>query len=274
MRPAAKLVLALIALPVLFFGGVFLYGVYLGLTGQYVPVEEPTGQPALLAPLVEEPAPPGAAGSTVQPGGRTIAPLPSPLDAEAAKDWLAGQGLLDVVDGEIVGDPGGFASIPLDDAIALHGALRKGQREYEGLRLLTFAWLSHLPPETRLAFADEVGIAFRPDDKLWGRSYIGELTGLYFSQTGDPDTIYAQAVRRYCEVIESDAVIQSLRDFNVIQEDPSIGQWHLRVDQKMQDFDPDTLLAIRDAIDTFFGLGDRKYLRAQLADLAETKRGA
>ncbi|MDF1799302.1 MAG: hypothetical protein P1V81_09020 [Planctomycetota bacterium] len=263
MPRAVKIVLVILALPALLFAGAILYGVYLGLTGQVARTEEPP-----------QPAPIEAPSQADRPRVGSLAGLPSPLDAEAAKDWIEDQGLLRVVDGELVGDAEGFASIPLDDAVALHQALRRGQDKYQGLRLLTFAWLSHLPPEPRLAFANEVGIAFRPDGERFGRAYIGELCGMYFSQTNDPDSIFAQAVRRYCEVIDSDAVIQSLRDFNVIQADPSVDQWYLRVDQKMQDFDPDTLLAIRDAIDLFFGLGDRKYLRAQLADLAETKRGA
>ena len=45
----------------------------------------------------------------------------------------------------------------------------------------------------------------------------------------------------------------------------------MRVESKLKDFDATTLLALRENIHHNFGFGDRKYLRAELADLAASK---
>lgn len=260
-----------LSLPVLLFGGAFLYGAYLGVTGQLEPPPAADATPAAAdsSALAPESSPGPEAGPP-----RALAPLPEPLDAKAAANWLAGQRLLWAEGEELRGDSAAFAHLDVKDAAALHHALRRGGKEYAALRLLLFAWCSYLPPAERLEFASDVGIAFRPKGELLSRSYIGELTGLFFMQDGDRDSIFARAVRAYCEVIGDDEVVQALRDFGVIVEDPSVGEWHMRVDEKMQAFDPDTLLAIREPISLFFGLGDRKYLRERLADLAASKRDA
>lgn len=205
--------------------------------------------------------------------------FPASLPPGATAQWLLDTRLLRVEAGAIVGDAARFAGFNAADAARLFENLRAHAKsapapERENARKLevtVFAWLSHLPPDPRRAFCDAVG-AVHPPSSTTDRGYHGPFTQLFYHQASGPDSIFALAVQRYAAVLSDREVVDALKDFRVIDE--ALGddsRWFLHVDERMQDFAPATLLALRDAISGYTGLGDRKYLRAQLQELAEDK---
>lgn len=276
MPRALKIVLALLAVPVLVLGAGFVHGIYLAATGQYEPREEPPEDVAhdpAGAERARDVAPdePATVDDPAVAVGTRRVPA-SAVDAVTAQEWLAGEGLVRVEDGAVRIDRAKFAALVVDDAVRLHAALRKQGREANATRLLLFAGCAELPLEPRREFARRAGAVHEEGGDR--RGYIGDFTNLFFFQDGDADSIYARAARRYAEVLESDDVTDALIDLGAIIVEPTDGRWHIRVQSKLDHVDADTLMALHDAIGLFFGLGDRKYLRAQLAEMADEKRAA
>lgn len=265
--------------PIVFVAGLFTVGFVHGLLRGSPTQVQSDGSPTQVKqdrpPAHTEPVEPGSSSPTTAPQpapsqAKLPTSVPSDLTTATVATFLVESGLWRVQDESLVGDAAGFAALALDDAVRLHTLLADGGDELQGVRLNLFAWLAHLPPQTRAAFCEQVG-AVHPAGFFTGRVYRGDFMSLFYLQTNDADSIFAVAVRRYAEVLESDAIIDALKQFGAILVEPDDGTWRLRVESKLKDFDATTLLALRENIDLFFGLGDRKYLRAELADLAASK---
>lgn len=270
MKTLLKGGLVLLSLPVLGLVGAFIYGMVLEATHPTGPSPAPAAPAAPAAPDASEPATVSqeSVGSTT----RTLEPLPEDLDAHAAQEWIFANGLIGLEGGELVADEASYRALSAELAARVHHALRKGGQEVQSLRLHFFALCHLLPLEEREAFAEEVGAVFRPDHGASTRGYIGDFTKLFWLQTDDADSLYARAVRGYAPVLESDAVIQAMVDFGAIKRERDFSDWFIRIEEHMQEFDADTLLALREAVDPRFGVGDLAYVREDLAELAESKR--
>ncbi|MEZ5977572.1 MAG: hypothetical protein R3F34_05070 [Planctomycetota bacterium] len=267
MRRALVILGVVAAIPVVVLGGAFVYGMVLGATGRYVPEE------ANEEPRAESDRAGATTGSEQEstPSDRALVP-PAELDAAGARDWLLATHVVSVVEGVVVGDRAGFASMAADDAIRVHAALRSGESEFEALRVVVFALFGELPVEARRRFADAVGAVHPPKGSSGERGYFGDFTRLLFHVHGDPDSLHARGVRAFAAVLEDREMVDALKDIGALYEEPPEGTWRIRVEEKLADFDADTIMAIHDAIGTYLGLGDRKYVRAQLRELAESKR--
>jgi hypothetical protein len=236
---------------------------YLGATGQVEPhadggEEIEAGETP--ADAVTAPAP--AAGSALE--------VPAELDAESAQSWIFEQGLVGLEAGELVEDRAAFAALSAKDAARLHEALRSGGKSHEPLRLHFFALCGELPVEARREFASLTGAVFRGPGHKLAKSYMGDFSRLLFLQTDDPDSPYARAVRDFAEVLEDKEMIGALTDLGVVDQADDWDGWFMYVEKKMADFDPETLLAIRDTIKNEW-FGDRSHLREYIGDLAEAK---
>lgn len=270
LRPLFIIVLAAASLVVALFMTGFLYTMF---TGQQLIEPDPAPPTPPTEELAEQPTPdprpsdPGLLDPT--PSDPPVR-IPAGLTPEGVASTLLELGLWSLVDDELTGDPAAFASLTVDHALRLYEPLANETGDLEALRLHLFAWLSYLPAEERAEFADAVGAVF-PTATFFNGPYRGDFVGLFYMQTEDPDAIFAVAVRRYAAVFESDAILDALVDFGAVLVEPDNGTWRIRVEERMQSFDARTLLALRERIDLFFGLGDRKYLRAELADLAASK---
>lgn len=270
-----KVVLAvLIAPPVLVLGAGFVHGIYLAATGQAPAREEPSEPEAPEVPddpdaraRVESAgaADPGALGTLQR------AALPADLTARGAIEWLAAEGLLSMVEGELTIDGEGFARLDVDTAVALHAAARAGGKEHDALRMLLFAWCSEMPKAERRAFAKAAGAWRKPAGVPTGRGYRGEFGVLFFMAAAGDGPVYERAIQRYAAIATSEEVLQGLREFGAYYEEPDSGQWRLRIEERLGGFQPETLMALHDRIGLFGGLGDRKYLREDLRELAEGK---
>lgn len=281
MSRPLRLLLILVALPIAFVVGLFAFGFVRGLLDP-ASVSPPTqsadaSDPETKSPSTNHSPAPPANQAPAEP--KPVSPrvsVPSDLTTDGVQSFLVSSGLLrvtrDTPDGEaqIKGYVEGFASLTVDDAVRLHDLLEAGGDEWQNLRIQVFAWLSYLPTEARASFCERVGAVYATS-VFAGRAYRGDFTRLFYYQVDDPDSIFAIAVRRYAAVLESDAILDALKAFGTIYEEPEESIWRLYVEEKMQSFDAQTLLALRERIDLFYGLGDRKYLRAELADLAAAK---
>lgn len=281
MPRALKIVLALLAVPVLVLGAGFVHGIYLAATGQYEPREQPaeddgsggaadTDSAADTTNVAAKDSGTDGSDAVVAAGTRRIPA--SVVDTGTTQEWMTSEGFVRVEDGVVRFDRAKFAELDVDDAVRLHAALRKQGREANATRLLLFAGCGELPVDARREFARRAGAVH--EERGDRRGYIGDFTHLFHYQDGDAESVYARATRRYAEVLESDDVTDALIDFGAIIVEPTSGQWHIRVQSKLDHLDPDTLMALRDAIGLFFGLGDRKYVREQLAEMADEKRAA
>jgi hypothetical protein len=131
--------------------------------------------------------------------------------------------------------------------------------------------MGELAEKKRREFAERAGAVDRPSDVSKLNSYTGDFPRILHLQTQDSESIYARAVRNYSSVLESKAILRALEYIGAIVVDPSREQFDIRVEQKMEQFDPETLMAIRSGVKKAL-YGDRNYLRDQLEDLAESKR--
>ena len=265
-----KRILIILLAPVILLLGLFLFSFgYTMITGKQLIEPSPEVAEPGAAPE-EADKPPLDDPSLAEPAPRNPAiEIPPGLADDEVAPVLLKTGLWRVED-EVVGDPASFASLTVEHALRLYEPLAKASGDLETLRILLFAWLSYLPAEERAEFAEAVG-AVHSTSFLGERGYRGDFVRLFYMQADDGDSIYAIAVRRYAAVLESDDVVDALIDFGAVLAEPDVDIWRIRVQDRMQSFDARTLLALRERIDLFFGLGDRKYLRAELAELAASK---
>lgn len=264
MKKALKVVLVLLAIPVVFFGCVFIYGMYLAATGQEF--EKPRDSVEHVSSSAPQAEPLPAIPT------REFSPLPDTLDDDVALDWVVANGLIWTEAGELKHDDEAFAALSVDTASKLHHAMRAGGKEAQPMRLRFFALCGSLEVEKRAAFAEEVGAFYRPSHGATARGYIGDFAKLFWLQTRDSESVYARGVRAYAEVVTTKGLSQALIDFGAIDERVEYDSWITHVDRTMQEFDPDTLMALSDAVKLGFFDGDTKYLKRYLAELAEEKR--
>ncbi len=238
MNKVVKIVLGLVAVPVVVLVGAFGYGMFLGATGGLPGPDQPN-EPASPA-QGEGPGPQPAlskAPSTSQAPRANLPALPSPLDADSAQKWLLTCGLISLEGDNLVHSPQALAALDEPTASAVHHALRTGGKKSLTLRIYFFALCGELEPELRKAFAKEVGAIYRPSRGASSRGYIGDFTKLFWSQTEDANSHYARTVRAYCEVLTTKEIIQALTDFGVIDQRVDHDTWLTHVDREMQSFD-------------------------------------
>ena len=293
-----KIVLGVVAVPLVALAGAFGYGMYLEASApeelppvataapeEVVPAateapaaEEPTAaaEVAEVAEVETHEAPELVAGEApletepvaVEESGLVV---PAELDAAGAQGWILENHLIGLEDGALVEDRSLFQSLSAVDAVRLHAALLAGGSAFEAMRLHFFALCGELPEAERRTFARDTGAVFSGTENEGAGSHLGDFTRLLFLQTSESESVYARAVRDFAAVLEEDEMVHALEDLGAIKIEDSSASWTIRVAEKMGDFDPETLGAIRGVIrDELFG--DRRYLRMYLADLAEEKR--
>ncbi len=271
-----KVLTALIGIPIVCLGGAFVYGMYLGATGQYEPREVKTEEPAPVVsgeqPALQEPpvAAEAPATDSVQPPSGT-AGLPDPLDAASVTTWLNSTRFFYVEGEDVKTDETRLAALSVEQAFQLYDALRAGGKQHQTMRLFFFAAMGELGLAQRAEFAKRVGAVFRQSDQSRLNAYTGDFSNLLFLQTNDSESVYARAVRNYAMVLESKEIVAALIHIGAVQEDLARDQWTIRIEHKMQDFDAQTLMSIHERIEPAF-FGNRKYLRDQLEDFAKSKR--
>lgn len=263
MKTFFKTLLILIAIPVLFLVGAFIYGMYLAATGQeYKTVENPAlTESETVAEVVEAPTKPSY----------DFTPLPEPLDAISIVDWTGTNNLTPVKNGEITYNLEIAAALDLETALTLHKVLTDSGSEYQAVRVMFSALCSQLPPEERRTFVSKSGAVFRPKWYSGGHGYRGDFVAMFYHVGYSYDQLYTTAIQSYCEILTDKEIIQALKDFEAFHEDLSVDEWHIRVEDKMSQFDSTTLMAIHDVIKDRF-LGQRKYLRKRIRELAEKNR--
>ncbi len=275
MTRTKKILAAVILTPIVLVVGLFVAGFVLTLTGHMNPddfteVPEPESHAEQVVepePLPQVEAIDSSKPDPSLPSTMVTAPaLPGSMDANTVQRWFAEQRLVRIENEVLVPAWEHMAAFTAADAIAVHRALRKGGRDFQPMRMLAFAGFSALPAEARRTFADEVGAVIPVKG-----TRVAEFTGMFFMQDDDNAAVYARAIRAYCEVLSSREVIDALDDFGAIQINLATDQWTIRVDTKLKGLDASTLMAIHDAIDDQFLAGERKNLRAELRDLAETR---
>ena len=249
----------------------FLYGIWLGLTGQLPPPEagvfpdETASTAREQRPAEAPPAPP----PPVPAEEPTASPVPEAwLDAETAHLDLQRRGWVRVEDGEPVVDADAFSRVPVEHALALYETYRAAGDDFGGLRMFVFAAYASLPPAPRREFVERTG-AVTPRTFFVERGWRGDYTRLvYYHDDGE---LYVDALEAYARVLEDEEMIRTLRAVDaLLVDDDADGEWRIRVRHKLGHFEPRVLRAMHDAVDDAF-FGQRRYLRAELLELAEER---
>ena len=286
MRTLLKVVIISLALFAASFVVAFGYGIYLGITGQTTTSAADTtaeNVPGDAGETSDQDAPQDtgteSASTSAAGAGTTPAPVqPNPTlpaevftDVRSAVGSLQRRGLLIATERGVEIDRDGFANLELADAIALHEALNDGDSEYTPVRMLMFAGCSLMPDARRRQFADAVG-AVHPRKIVTTRIYRGDFANLMHFH--DDGAIYVEALQRYASILTDSEIVSALRSFNALLVDEGAdGDWRIRVRDKLGHYDADVLMAMHDAVDDAV-LGHRRYLRAELAELAADRRAA
>ena len=269
MSRTKKIIAIVLLTPVALVVGLFLAGFVLTLTGRMDP-PSPDQDPETAIEVESDARPdhPVVENDVVPstPALGSAPELPESMEAEVVQRWFAEERLLRIENDVLVPAWERLGAFEVTDAIAVHRALREGGKDYQPMRMLAFAGFSALPTEARRTFAEDVGAVI----PVRG-TRMGEFTGMFFMQEDDNAAVYARAIRGYCEVLSSRHVIDALDDFGAIEINLATDQWTIRVDRKLKGLDAPTLMAIHDAIDDQILFGERKNLRAELRDLAESK---
>ena len=190
------------------------------------------------------------------------------LDTSTALLDLQRRGWVGVENGVPVIDPDAFAAVPAEHAIALYETYREGGDDFDGVRMLLFAAFANLPPAARREFVERTD-AVAPTTFFVERGWRGAYTDLvYFHDDGE---MYVDALEAYARVLEDEEMIRTLRAMDaLLVDDDGDGDWRIRVRHKLGHFEPRVLRAMHDAVDDAL-LGHRRYLRAELLELAEER---
>jgi hypothetical protein len=269
-RPLRYLLVAasVIAAPFLL---AFLYGIWPGLTGQ-LPAPEAGAQEVseeeAAGTLASAPAPAIAAPPAVGESAAAGAVPAAWLDPTTALRDLMRRGWLRVENGVPVTEATAFAGVPVDHAVALHETYAAAGDEMAGFRMLVFAAFASLPPTARREFLERTG-AVTPTTLFVQRGWRGDFTRLVHYH--DEGALYVDALESYARVLEDEEMIRTLRAVDALLVDEGAdGDWRIRVRQKLGHFEPRVLRAMHDAVDDAL-LGHRRYLRAELMELAEER---